>query len=88
MLRKTLERLGLFDWAGPTPLGVIVIFGAIIAALVASAVGMDAAACGQYGETTGRATTYRFPSGCYVASRGGFIPADEFRARAVTNEAP
>lgn len=75
-----------YDEFGPTPLGVLSFIAALFVGLLVFAVWLDATACRQQGQMAGRETAYRFPAGCFVKNDGQFIPADEFKARAITNE--
>lgn len=58
----------------------------LTAAFMAIGNAFAAVSCKQLGEMTGRETAYRFPAGCFVKNDGQLIPADEFKARAITNE--
>lgn len=80
-----LEKLGLVDWCGLTGIGIIVVFGGLLAGVFTTAFAIDAVQCAQYADSTGRETTYKVPAGCYVAFGSRFIPIGEYEKRAITH---
>lgn len=80
------------QWGGYAMWFLLVLWTLVVfiacAALVGIGFVVDTYQCDQYGDMTGRTTTFVIPTGCYVkGSNGQFIPLAEFNKRAITNEA-
>lgn len=85
-MRNLLEKLGLTDYYGPTLLGLIFIVALLFGSIMTSVFSLGYVKCRQYQDLTGRVTQYAIPAGCFVRYGDTFIPVEEFKARAVTNE--
>ncbi len=60
--------------------------GLLFGILVFGTTAINAASCKEVGQMTGRETTYKFLSGCYVKVNNRMIPADTWRGEQDINE--
>jgi len=64
---------------------IVLLWGGVVGVIVGVATVIDSHQCSTYAEMSRITTEYRFFT-CYVDYKGRFIPIEEYRARAITNE--